>query len=128
MTVLDQTTALLELAKLWEGDAAAHTRYNATDPAAKVLSKCAADVRKLAGEVAPEWVPLSTVRQTSGRSEKALRAICEDLKKKGLARKKSGKWEIALAAALQIPRVSESIDLTQIKDIDEMARLLGQEE
>ncbi|MEM7416819.1 MAG: hypothetical protein AAF389_15035 [Gemmatimonadota bacterium] len=128
MNVLDQTSALLELAGLWEGDAEAHTRYDPDDPAARVLSKCASDLRGLLGDKTPEWVPLSTVRATSGRSDKALRSICEDLRSKGLARKnEAGHWELSLFAAIRIPKNTERLDLSDIADPDELARVLGRD-
>lgn len=102
-TVLDQTSALVELAELWEGDAKSQTRYDPDDPRAKVLAQCASDLKRIIGEVSPEWLPIRIVQATTGQSASALRRKCEDLSSEGRARKVGGRWEIRLDAALDIP-------------------------
>lgn len=127
-TVLDQTEGLLELADIWEGDAEAQTRYDPNDPKAKVLARCAADLRRIVGEQAPEWVPIATVRAATGRSLKYLRARCEALVDRGHARQcPNGRWEMALEAALTVPKRSGSIDLSGATDMDDLARMLGRD-
>ncbi len=128
-TVLDQTTALKELAELWEEDAAAHRRYDVDDPKAKLLERCADDVRRVLGENTPEWVPIRTVHATTGRSLPALRRRCEDLERQGRARKmRGGRWEIALEAALEIPVIRERTAIGPGMDMGALARMYGRRE
>lgn len=102
-TVLDQTSALVELAELWEGDATSQKRYDPDDPRAKVLAQCASDLKRIIGEASPEWVPIRVVQATTGQSASALRRKCEELSSEGRARKAGNRWEIRLDAALEIP-------------------------
>lgn len=126
-TVLDQTTALSELAELWEEHADAQVRYDPQDPKAKTLARCAADLRKILGDHTPEWVSIGMVAKTTGRSLSTLRRRCPELAAEGRARKRGGRWEIALEAALELPRVGTSVDLNDAEDLDSLARLLGQD-
>lgn len=127
-TVLDQTSALKGLAELWEEHAEAQRRYDADDPKAKTLRQCAADVRRILGEMTPEWVPIRTVHATTGQTMGSLRRRCEDLAREGRARKGiGGRWEMALDAALGIPVRKERVRIGPDVDIDSLARLLGRE-
>lgn len=102
-TVLDQTSALVELAQLWEGDAKSQTRYDPDDPRAKVLARCASDLKRILGDVSPEWIPVRIVQATTGQSPSSIRRRCEELASEGRARKVGNRWEIRLDAALEIP-------------------------
>lgn len=128
-TVLDQTAALQQLADLWEEDAERQRRYSPGNQSADYLTKCAADVRRIIDEASPEWVPIRTVRATTGQTMDWLRKRCADLQAEGLARKSpSGRWEIALEAAVSMPRRRERPALDPSVDLDELARVLGREE
>lgn len=126
-TVLDQTTAAMELADLWESDAERVAHYDADDPTARVLKRCSEDLRRVLGEMAPEWVPIRTVHATTGRSLASLRRIAEELTSEGKARKRRGRWEIALDAALGIRARRDRVDVSGVDDPGQLARMLGRD-
>lgn len=128
-TVLDQTNALQQLAELWEQHAQSERRYDPDAPKANVLDRCAADIRRIIDEASPEWVPIRTVHLTTGQSMAWLRRRCDELQAEGRARKgRGGRWEIALDAAVELPRRRERPALDPSDDLDTLARMLGREE
>lgn len=128
-TVLDQTSALKDLAALWEEHAQVQRRYNRDDPKAETLERCAEDIRRILGETTPEWLPIRTVQATTGQTMGALRRRCEELAQEGRARKGGGgRWEMTLDAALEIPVRKDRVRITPDIDLDTLARVLGREE
>lgn len=126
-TFLDLTTATAELAEIWEGHARAVKRYDPDDPKAKTLEKCAADLRSIAAKHAPEWVPIGVVQATSGMARTTLLRRCKELEVDGRARKRGERWELTIEAALELARKGERTELGEVTDMEELARLLGQE-
>lgn len=128
--ILAAADALAELARTWEDDARVHRRYNPADPAADLLERVAADLRRVLGETAPQWVPLASVAQWTGWSRPTLRKRCRDeLAPRGMARKVgAGEWEVAMEAAVQWPRTRRRVDVSRVEDLAELARIMGREE
>jgi hypothetical protein len=126
-TFLSLSTAASELAEIWEGHAAAVKRYDPDDPKAKTLEKCASDLRSIAAKHAPEWVPIGVVQATSGIARTTLLRRCKELEVDGRARKRGERWELTIDAALDLARKGERMEIGQVNDMEELARLLGQE-
>lgn len=126
-TILDQATALAELAALWDGHAEAQKRYDPNDPKAKTLERCASDLRRIAKQHAPEWVPIGVVEATSGLSRTTLIRRCKELEVDSRARKRGDRWEIAIEAALELAKSAERTEIRGTEDVGDLARILGRD-
>lgn len=127
-TVLDQTSAMTELADTWETAAKARRRWGPdTDPAAETLEKCAADLREVANQLKPEWVPISVVIAATGVAKTSLIRRCKQLVDAGRARFRGKRWELTTDAALEIVRKSPKVNIEGVKDLAELARRLGRD-
>jgi hypothetical protein len=119
--------ALSTLADSWERDAETISRYRSDAGDAQVLKTCSRDLRRIAGDHSPEWVPLRTVQARTGRSSAYLQRKCRDLKATGRARKTPrGSWELSLQAAREIP-ARRGHALVDTRDLQELARMLARE-
>ncbi len=121
---LTRDEATLELAEIWEEQAAGLEKFDAKDRAAKTLRMCAEDVRKTTEEHAQEWVPHATIRQRTGWSDITLRKSYLRLEEVGQARKRAGRWEVLRGAAMSI-EVKHGHEPLEGLDIPEMARTLA---
>jgi len=124
--VLEMSSAAAELADLWEQLAQGIRRYSSdSNPTAETLEKCAAELRRVAEEHTPEWVPLSVVQQATDMPRTTLMRHCERLLADNEARKVGERWEITTAAALKLTGKAPTPVLEADDDLRTMARKLG---
>jgi DNA-binding IclR family transcriptional regulator len=119
--------ALSTLADSWERDAETISRYRSDAGDAQVLKTCSRDLRRIAGDHTPEWVPLRTVQARTGRSSSYLYKLCQQLETSGQARRTPrGSWELSLQAAREIPS-RRGHTAVETRDLQELARMLARE-
>ena len=126
-TFLDQTSAMSELADIWETHAQARKVFTPTDPGAELLANCAAQLRRIAHEHAPQWVPIGVVLATSDIAKTTLLRRCKELEADGRARKLGHRWEVTLDVALELAKKSDRVEIKGTEDMPALARLLGRD-
>lgn len=113
------------LADVWDAKARAFREYDAQDPKASVLERCAADLREMASSTAPEWVHHREIQRRTGWGRQWLYRQYAELEQRGQARRTPRGWEVAYAAAREIPVKRHLEDLSDVESLEEMARILG---
>ena len=126
-TFLDLTSAATELADIWETHAKARKRYTPADAAAETLENCAAELRRIAQEHAPEWVAIGVVLATSDIAKTTLLRRCKELEAEGRARKLGHRWEVTLDVAIELAKKGERVEIKGTEDMQDLARLLGRD-
>ena len=121
--------AVLELASLWEDEAAVLRKRHA-DERAELLEQLAEEVREVVSSHLSPWVSLAELQDRTGYSADTLRAKAHELRSAGLARKISGQWHIERGAAARIRpkrRQHERIQPEEMRDTKALARRLAAE-
>lgn len=119
--VLTHTEQTLHLAQGWAKEADAIAYRAPGSEAARVLRQCSEALRKLADETAPEWVPLSVVRDRTGWGDAWLHDRVDKLLAQGKAEKRGRVWWIERAAALAIPVKRDTPAIATAKSIEDLA-------
>lgn len=127
--ILGQIEDLKTLIGIWRGDAERIRRYDPKDKAATTLEACVEDLQRVLGATAPDWVPISALQVWTRWSRQTLVKRCRELEARGEARKGRNGWEVTLEAALAWPqKTAAHVDVNQVSDLQELARLLGRRE
>lgn len=116
---------LSALARVWEAKAQAFREYDPEDPKARVLERCAADLREVSSATAPDWVSHREVQRRTGWGGHWLYRRYADLEREQRARRTTRGWEVLYEAAMEIPVKPGVIDMEGIHDLEEMARMLA---
>ena len=120
--------AVLELASLWE-DEAAVLRKRRADERAELLEQLAEEVRDVVAARMSPWVSLTDVQERTGWCAHTLRDKAKELKPRGLARKVGGVWHFEREAAARIvpKREPEPVKPEEWADSRAVARRLARE-
>jgi len=121
--------AVLELAALWEDEAAVLRKRHA-DERAELLEQLAEEVRDVVASRMSPWVSLADVQERTGWCAHTLREKAKELKPRGLARKIGGSWHFERDAASRIlpKRPAEPVRPEEWSDPRAVARRLAREE
>lgn len=101
--VLTRERLVSDLVEIWDGEAETLDSLLPDSPAARILRRCAGQLRRLWEDTAPDEVPISAVQDRTGWSDRWLQARAAELETEGRARKRGGVWWIERAAAMAIP-------------------------
>lgn len=126
-TFLDQASAMSELADIWETHAKARKVFTPSDPGAELLESCAAQLRRITHEHAPQWVPIGVVLATSDVSKTTLLRRCKELEAEGRARRQGHRWEVTIEVALDLAKKSDRVEIKGTENMADLARLLGRD-
>ena len=93
--------AVLELASIWEDEAAVLRKRHA-DERAELLEQLAEEVRDVVAARMSPWISLTEVQERTGWCAHTLREKAKELKPRGLARKIGGAWHFDRDTASRI--------------------------
>lgn len=126
--VMSASEKVLELASLHRKEAKLYERRG-MESEAKLLRSIADDYARLVKGGGSDWVDIDHAQAAKGWSSRWWRQRCKDLKREGLARKRSGRWEIRRTALSEVPRKRSGQDEIVIPDGDirELAEQLARD-
>lgn len=126
-TVVSTGEKVLELTELHRKEAQIYERRGMED-SAKLLRSVADEYESLVRGALPDWITLDQAQQAKGWSDRWWRDRCRELEADGLARKRSGRWEIHRSALPGIPRKPGRHEEIEIEgDIREVAAKLAED-
>jgi hypothetical protein len=117
--------AMASLARVWADKAEAFRAYAPDDATARVLERCAQELREVVQSTAPSWVTHREIVARTGWSPQWLYRRYHALEVEQRARRTTRGWEVSYAAAMQIPIKAGARSIEGVDDIEELARILG---